>query len=354
MFTAGAGGYALPEPPDDTVSRLRFSPSATTGDHYLVAASWNGTLRCWRAKPTGSDPLSFVKTGAAPILDCIWAQDGQSVIYAGADGSIARWDLKSSQCTPLGSHANNVARSVCNVSQVSMIASGGWDRSVRYWDERTPKQVGSVTTPERVYGMDVRGVLMVVGLASRQVVVYDVRKPEEPFKKRYSNLRYQTRSVATFPDSMGFALGGADGKVSIEHVQDAKSGKDFVFRAHTEKSETSHCVNAMRFHEYSGALATAGADGYVRFWDKERRSPSGSISIPKANAPVTDVDFSHDGTMFAYSVGYDWSQGTFGLSNNFETAVFVQALKEGDLGSSGRGHGGRGGRGRRGRGRGRR
>lgn len=36
--------------------------------------------------------------------------------------------------------------------------------------------------PERVYCMDVRGMLMCVGTADRNVLLYDLRKPQQPFK----------------------------------------------------------------------------------------------------------------------------------------------------------------------------
>ncbi len=352
MFTASTSnsnsslsGYKFTEPPDDTISRLRFSPPATGASHFVVAASWNGSLRVWQATENAANAVSMTQSNA-PILDACWSTEGQGVNYASADCTVGRWDLGSNQIIPIGRHDDSV-KSVTNAEAVSLIATGAWDKSVRYWDGRSPNSVGHVGVPERVYSMDTRGPLLVVALAARQVLVYDVRKPQEPFRQRYSALKYQTRAVATFPDSMGYAVAGVDGKASIEHVRQASAKQDYVFRGHS-----GHAINAVRFHVHSGTLATAGADGYLKFWDKERRGQTGPMDLPRANAPITDVDFSHDGSMVAYSTGYDWSQGSTGYTPNYETGVQLLNLRDGDLSSGGRGRG-RGRRGRGGRGRGR-
>ena len=53
----------------------------------------------------------------------------------------------------------------------NMLITGSWDRSIRYWDLRSPNPVHTQQLPERVYGMDVKYPLMVVGLAGRRIQV---------------------------------------------------------------------------------------------------------------------------------------------------------------------------------------
>ena len=56
----------------------------------------------------------------------------------------------------------------------NIVVSGGWDRKLKFWDCRQPQPVAVLDLPERVYSMDVRGNLLVVGTADRQIISYDV------------------------------------------------------------------------------------------------------------------------------------------------------------------------------------
>ncbi len=144
---------------------------------------------------------------------------------------------------------------------------------------------------------------------------------------------------------MGYMVGSVGGKASVDHVQEQSRKNDFVFGCHRGDDGRAYSVNAIRFHKQSGALVTAGSDGNVRFWDKERRKSVTTIGFEKMNAPVVDIDFSHDGGMYAYAVGYDWARGSVGASG-VPTAVFVQLIRDGELSRDNRSNGvGRGGRG---------
>jgi len=73
-------------------------------------------------------------------------------------------------------------------------------------------------------------------------------------------------------------------------------------------------VNAIKFHPKHGTMTTAGSDGAFAFWDKDKRKNlKTSLQMQQ---PVTSCSISHDGLIFAYSVGYDWVKG--GHINNPE------------------------------------
>lgn len=57
----------------------------------------------------------------------------------------------------------------------------------------------TVSLPERVYAMDVRHPLLVVGTAERHILVYNLAKPDTVYKALMSPLKWQTRCVACFP-----------------------------------------------------------------------------------------------------------------------------------------------------------
>jgi WD40 repeat protein len=67
-----------------------------------------------------------------------------------------------------------------------------------------------------------------------------------------------------------------------------------------------YAVNDIAFHPVHGTLATLGSDGSFSFWDKDARTklkPSEPL-----DQPLTTCAFNHNGQIFAYAAGYDWSK----------------------------------------------
>jgi len=129
------------------------------------------------------------------------------------------------------------------IDELQMLCTGSWDGSLRYWDLRQSTPAAVVQMPERVYCMDVLFPLAVVATAERKVLIYNLNNPKVEYKvsspslpppcksslnhslfptqKLDSPLKYQSRSLACFPDKKGFALGSIEGRVAIHHVENA-------------------------------------------------------------------------------------------------------------------------------------
>ena len=63
---------------------------------------------------------------------------------------------------------------------------------------------------------------------------------------------------------MGYLVGSVEGRVAVNHVEDANSGKNFTFKCHREGNDV-YAVNAMTFHPSTGTFVTAGSDGAYNF-----------------------------------------------------------------------------------------
>lgn len=104
-----------------------------------------------------------------------------------------------------------------------MLVTGSWDKTIKFWDLRSSQPVGTVTCQERVYTMDVKGKLLVVGTADRYINVINLSEPTKFYKTLQSPLKWQTRVVSCFTDSMGFAVGSIEGRCAIQYVEDKDS-----------------------------------------------------------------------------------------------------------------------------------
>lgn len=99
--------------------------------------------------------------------------------------------------------------------------------------------------------------------------------------------------------------------------------KNFSFKCHRdETSKKIYSVNDVSFHPVHGTFTTAGSDGYVHIWDKDRRQRLKAFN--KLNGTVSCTAFNHDGSILAYAVSYDWSKVSLyiGASVHFTENIF--------------------------------
>lgn len=101
-----------------------------------------------------------------------------------------------------------------------MLVTGSWDKTIKYWDLRSQTAVGTVSCQDRVYSMDVRDSLLVVGTADRYINVINLQDPLKFYKTLQSPLKWQTRVVSCFSDASGFAIGSIEGRCAIQYVED--------------------------------------------------------------------------------------------------------------------------------------
>ena len=81
------------------------------------------------------------------------------------------WNLATNQSQVVAKHDAPVRHLHYLKDMNNMLVTGSWDKTIRYWDLRQSNPVHTQQLPERIYAMDVRHPLLVVGLANRRIQV---------------------------------------------------------------------------------------------------------------------------------------------------------------------------------------
>ncbi|KZF25703.1 WD40 repeat-like protein [Xylona heveae TC161] len=305
---------ALNNPPEDSISELSFSPQT----EHLAVASWDKKVRIYEISPTGQSEGKALFEHEAPVLSCCWSKDGGKVVGAGADKAARLLDLASGSTSPqqVAAHEQPI-RTVRFIeapgSGSPMLVTGSWDKTVKYWDLRQSNPVATLQCQERVYTMDVKDRLLVIGTADRYINVVNLNDPTKFYKTMQSPLKWQTRVVSCFNDATGFAVGSIEGRCAIQYVEDKDSNSNFSFKCHrqTPAGQTSttnvYSVNSINFHPVHGTFSTSGSDGTFHFWDKDAKHRL--KGYPEVGGTISATAFNRTGSIFAYAVSYDWSKG---------------------------------------------
>jgi mRNA export factor len=100
------------------------------------------------------------------------------------------------------------------------VATGSWDKTVKFWDLKNAGPVGTLNCQDRVYSMDIKDQLLVVATAERHINMVNLNEPTKIYKTIVSPLKWQTRVVSCFTDASGFAVGSIEGRCAIQYVED--------------------------------------------------------------------------------------------------------------------------------------
>ncbi|EGV64482.1 RNA export factor gle2 [Yamadazyma tenuis] len=334
---------SINNPPEDSVSDLSFSSQ----QDLLAAASWDKKVRIYEIDSnSGNNQGRALYEHDAPVLSCVFSPDGARVASGGADKQVKLFDIASQQAQQIGVHDAPV-RAVrfveCGPTNTPVVVSGSWDKTLKYWDMRSPQPVSTVNLPERCYSMDASQKLLVVGCADRHVCVIDLNNPQQIFKTSMSPLKWQTRVVSCYPQGNGYAIGSIEGRCAFSYVDEAEQSKHgFSFRCHRKTPNSTgtsalrtnteshiYSVNSIKFHPVYGTFSTAGSDGTFCFWDKDARQRL--KSFPELNHSITSSAFNKNGSIFAYAISYDWSQGHQGNRPDYPTQIKLHPTNDSEV-----------------------
>lgn len=136
------------------------------------------------------------------------------------------------------------------------VATGSWDKTVKFWDLKGAQPVGTLTCQDRVYSMDVKDQLLVVATAERHINMINLNEPTKIYKTIVSPLKWQTRVVSCFTDASGFAVGSIEGRCAIQYVEDKDTRYATSANAVNTTLTNNNSFPASTFHSSATANKT--------------------------------------------------------------------------------------------------
>ncbi|KAJ1647101.1 mitotic spindle checkpoint protein Bub3 [Coemansia erecta] len=297
--------YQLLQPPTDGISRVRFHPK---DEHKLLASSWDKQVRLYDVQK--NELLAAHQGHHAAVLDIAFSANCS--FSGGLDRRLLYWDGSCVETREIGCHDGEISALEFS-SAHSMLISGSWDRSLRTWDYRSPDAsslLAKINVDERVYSMSVQGSTLAVALAGRKIVIYDVRRLDNPFESRESSLKYPTRCIKIMPDGRGFVCSSVEGRVAVEYLEGSPKS-NYAFKCHRQPAEDNvdlvYPVNAIAFHPVYHTFVTGGSDGVVSLWDPDNKKRLKQYQGYPTS--VSSLDFSASGSQLAVASSYTYEEG---------------------------------------------
>lgn len=317
---------------NDGISSLTWSPTV----NHLVSTNWDGGVRCWEVQESGGQVRALPKAQVnhennSPVLDSCFSADGSTVFSVGADKAVRMWQLGQNPPNnvpqQIGSHDQPI-KSVAFLPATNLVCSGGWDKMLKFWDARQPNPVGTLQLPERCHDIDVRDSLMVVACAGRHIISYNVSGQPVEHQRKESPLKFQSRCIAAFPDTTGYAVGSIEGRVGIHYVTKVHGKDSFAFKCHREGTNV-YPVNCICFNKAYGTFATVGGDGIVNFWDKDNKQRL--KGFPAIHRTISCASFNTQGNLFAYASSYDWGKGSTNYAPGTPNEIWLHPVLDEEI-----------------------
>mmetsp|Transcript_4254 Transcript_4254/g.27155 ORF Transcript_4254/g.27155 Transcript_4254/m.27155 type:complete len:346 (+) Transcript_4254:37-1074(+) len=294
----------------------------------VAASLWDGGLAVCDARCLAKR----VAKHETPRLGCCYVNGGaEEVASVCADGTVWCHDVICADGRLLGVHDAG-ARCVRFVEERNLLLTGGWDKNVLLWDLRETKHkepVARVQLANKVYAMDTKENVLVVGCAGREVSLFDLRKSNEPWQRRESSLRAQTRAISVSQDAKSFVMAAMDGRVAVEFADpdEGIQAKKYAFKCHRENKGGEvvvHPVQAVAHHpRYHHTFVTGGGDGCFSIWEGQQRKKL--LQSERHPVALSSICFNEHGTIMAVGTS---RTGAFNQDDGVGESIFIRQIDE--------------------------
>jgi cell cycle arrest protein BUB3 len=318
-------GRELVSPPEDAISRARFSLHS----NKLLVSSWDSSVTLYDV----DENVARVKfSHPTQPLDCCFLDDFNG-LSGDSDGTVRRYNFSTQKEDILGKH-EALVNSVEFSEVTGQIITGSWDKNLRFWDARVADgsertAVHKCEQPAIVECMSLAGYYLVVASGITTINIYDLRNVSRPMQERRSPLKYKTVSIGCYPNHLGYAIGSVDGRVALEFfdLSESLQTNSYAFRC-LPKSKNATCslsaaVNAIEYHPIYGSFSTGDNDGYCLTWNGEKKKML--YQYPRYPSSIASLSYNRDGQLLAVASSYTY-QGDEKM--NETTHIFIENVND--------------------------
>jgi WD40 repeat protein/transcriptional regulator with XRE-family HTH domain len=203
----------------EAIDAIMVVTVSSTGQ-YWAAATRQGEVRMW--EEAGQTLHRAWQAHISGITALVFSQDGHMLASGGWDNTVKLWDVASGTLVWAGGPTGGI-NCMAFAPDGHLLVTGGNDTLVRFWDPQSGTKVRQ--------------------LSGQGGAVY---------------------SLAWSPDGRLLASGCSDGNIWLWKTQEAQSGSHVhILTGHT------HWVTGLAFAPDGAQLASASVDGTVKLWDME-------------------------------------------------------------------------------------
>ena len=324
--------------PNDTVQCIRWCKNNSM--KILATGDWAGDLKVYQVEQNNNNNFLNLKKSQAmgcPIFRLEWTSDSSTIFVALSDGNVKGFQVGSGSVAQVANHPGLVSMELAEMNGKTIIITIGTDKKVALWTpgNSTPLHGFQLNETPLVSGFSFPHLAIACSNYKIAIIALDKLGQGNQSQPQYitSNLKSPLMSIAVKPNAKRIAVGSVDGRVCLTdfnfgNYRSSLTSKDFIlFRAHRDEVRDNpqksllFQVNSIGFHQnHKDFLYTCGGDSVIYYWDCIKKDKTKQFQ--NGGIPVTAADLSPDGKCFAYSIGYDWAYGVWGL-NNVQTRPYI-------------------------------
>lgn len=322
------------EVPKDSAEQIVFSP---TMPNMFAVISWDCSVRLYNIYNNSAQQKACVNLTAFPLA-VAWKADGSGVYVSTSDNTLSLVNFNTNGAQKVANSTSPICKMV-SVPQLGLLICADSNKTLLVYTAGNPNPVCTLPLRFQVIDMAVSQNVLLLALSNSHSTFVDIQSlnsyNQNDLEYTASALKSPLSTCGVNAQTREFVLSSVDGRsqkgvfnsrpvqamgqtknIISYQFQSGNNTSNFIFISHSQKSKTGNISNMYNvascgFNSKSPSFFfTAGGDGSLIFWDVKVKNKISSFNVGKS---ITAAGISGNGEFIAFSTGYDWAKGVWGL-----------------------------------------